>query len=193
MKPEPAKSTDVPALARTFALAFAHDPMTVWRRPTATPLDLQAYYYAIVTEYVALGVMWQTHGCRAGAAWLGPEEVDRRKGKRRSGDRPEAQPREAPVPASDSALWDWLDARLPLQPVWFLDLIAVSPESQRHGWGSELVELGMDRARAARCPAFLETSLETNVKFYEHHGFQIVDEGTPPDGGPMVWFMQASP
>jgi GNAT superfamily N-acetyltransferase len=192
MKPERAKSAEVAALAITFALAFAHDPMTVWRRPTATPSDLRAYYGAIVAEYVGLGVMWQTHGCRAGAAWLGPEDVARREEKRRA-DRRATESREAPAKAPESVLWDWLDARLPRQPVWFLDLIGVSPESQRQGWGSELVALGVDRARAARCPAFLETSLEANVTFYESHGFRIVEEGIPPGGGPVVWFMQASP
>ena len=90
-------------------------------------------------------------------------------------------------------LWDWLDARLPQRPVWFLDIIAVAPESQRQGLGSDLITHGLVRARAAHCPAFLETSLESNVTFYESHGFQIVDEGSPPGGGPVIWFMQAAP
>jgi len=192
MEPEPATDADVTALAGAFALAFARDPMTVWRRPTATHDDLRVYYGALIGECVGLGVMWKSHGCRAGAAWLGPEGISRRNAQRRARRRG-VEPRPAGTTATDSVLWDWLDARLPQRPFWFLDSIAVAPEAQRQGLGSALVAHGLVRARAAHCLAFLETSLASNVNFYESHGFQIVDEGVPPGGGPVIWFMQASP
>ena len=61
---------------------------------------------------------------------------------------------------------------------------AVAPESQRQGLGSGLITPGLVRARAAHCPAFLETSLESNVTFYESHGFQIVDGEARLEAGP---------
>jgi ribosomal protein S18 acetylase RimI-like enzyme len=192
VEPEPATAADATALAETFALAFARDPMTVWRRPTATPEDLTVYYRKLIGECVGLGVMWKGHGCRAGAAWLGPEEVGLRNEQRRARRR-EAARRRVGSAQAESLLWDWLDARLPQRPLWFLDMIAVTPESQHQGLGGALVTHGLVRARAAHCPAFLQTSLESNVMFYEAHGFRIVDEGSPPGGGPVIWFMQTSP
>jgi ribosomal protein S18 acetylase RimI-like enzyme len=164
--------------------------MVAWRRPSQTTADARAYYDTLLRGYVELGVLWQAHACRAGVVWLAPEDSARLADKRRT-ERREAAPEHATGAAPRSELWDWLDARLPSEPVWFLELIAVAPEAQGQGWGGALVEHGLDRARAARCPAFLETSRASNVPFYESHGFRVVDHGLPPGDGPPVWFMQA--
>jgi len=89
-----------------------------------------------------------------------------------------------------AAFWDWLDAHVPGEPCWFLDLVGVAPAAQGRGLGRALVRHGLERARADGCPAFLETGTPRNVPFYESLGFQVVGERQAPDAGPVIWFMQ---
>ena len=59
----------------------------------------------------------------------------------------------------------------PQRPHWYLSGIGTDPPEQGTGVGSTLM-----RSRLARCdedgvPAYLESSKERNVPFYERHGF----------------------
>ena len=49
------------------------------------------------------------------------------------------------------------------------------------------------RCDAARLPAYLESSKERNVPFYERHGFRVTGELTIPGGGPTLWLMWRNP
>ncbi|MFF4096481.1 GNAT family N-acetyltransferase [Streptomyces sp. NPDC001834] len=72
----------------------------------------------------------------------------------------------------------------PQEPAWFLNTVAVSPEAQGKGLGSEVLVPGIEEAGHAGYPAFLETSSERNVRFYERLGFRVTAAVTLPDGGP---------
>lgn len=61
----------------------------------------------------------------------------------------------------------------PKEPGWFLETVATSPEAQGKGLGSAVLIPGIQEAGRAECPAFLETSSEANVRFYERLGFQV--------------------
>jgi ribosomal protein S18 acetylase RimI-like enzyme len=73
------------------------------------------------------------------------------------------------------------------QPHWYLFNLAVSPERQSQGLGALLLRHGIARAEERGMPCFLETTNIRNVGFYEKHGFQLVREGRPSGGGPLVW------
>ena len=134
--------------------------------------------------------LWKVHGCTAGAVWLPPElaerfaEIDKATWA-------DIAPLTSDGGARYAAFWDWLDAHVPSEPCWFLDAVGVAPTAQGRGLGRRLVLHGLERARAEGCPAFLETGNPRNVPFYESLGFQVVGEQRAPDGGPMIWFMQA--
>jgi hypothetical protein len=58
--------------------------------------------------------------------------------------------------------------------------------------------LGVDPPRSRHpanggAPAYLETETESNVPFYERHGFQVVGELDVPSGGPHLWLMWRDP
>jgi len=89
-------------------------------------------------------------------------------------------------------MWDWLGSYV-ANDVWYLEVLGVEPACQRSGVGSALTRHGLDRARADTADAFLETSVASNVPYYKHLGFEVVNEGDPPDGGPHVWFMRCTP
>ncbi len=44
-----------------------------------------------------------------------------------------------------------------------------------------------------RLPAYLETSADGNVRFYQRHGFEVTAAVDMPDGGPRTWCMRRMP
>jgi ribosomal protein S18 acetylase RimI-like enzyme len=90
-------------------------------------------------------------------------------------------------------LWDWVEARVPQEPLWYLDQLGVDPPRQGEGLGRTLVQFGLAQADRAGLPAFLETAAERNVRFYESLGFRVVETGKVPDGGPRIWFLRYDP
>jgi GNAT superfamily N-acetyltransferase len=190
--PELASPGDVPALAVTFAAAFGDDAMIRWPMPEATPATLQELFRVILAPYAESGVLWKIGGQDGGAAWL-PPGVAGRFAEIEQSTRAAISPLTGDGGARYAAFWDWLDAHLPGEPCWFLDLVGVAPGAQGHGLGRALVRHGLARARAGGCPAFLETGTPRNVPFYESFGFRVVGEQQAPDGGPVIWFMQTPP
>jgi len=88
------------------------------------------------------------------------------------------------------ALWSWVESHLPSEPLWYLDALAVDPSRQAKGIGGALLRFGLELGERDGTGAFLETSRERNVGYYERFGFRVVDEGDAPGGGPHIWFMR---
>ncbi|MGW9404799.1 GNAT family N-acetyltransferase [Arthrobacter sp. NPDC055585] len=86
-----------------------------------------------------------------------------------------------------------LEYPLPQPPAgaWTLATIAVAPQEQGNGLGTQLMEsmlaAGPDRAIA------LETSAQSNVAFYRRFGFDVWSVSDMPGGGPPVWSMLRRP
>lgn len=83
--------------------------------------------------------------------------------------------------------------RLAPEPHWYLAAIGVEPESHGRGLGSALVRAGMWRADHDQKLIYLETETEGNVGYYEHLGFDIVDEIVAAELGLPVWLMSRCP
>jgi GNAT superfamily N-acetyltransferase len=81
----------------------------------------------------------------------------------------------------------------PARPHWYLSGIGIDPPVQGTGVGSQLLHSRLARCDTAGLPAYLESSKERNVPFYERHGFTVVGELTVPDGGPTLWLMWRDP
>lgn len=72
---------------------------------------------------------------------------------------------------------------------WYLLMIGVSPKHQRHGFGTSLIDWGLERAQEEGVICILESS-EAGQGLYERKGFQKVGlleiaEGITSDQ--MVW------
>ncbi|HET7044563.1 MAG TPA: GNAT family N-acetyltransferase [Gaiellaceae bacterium] len=88
--------------------------------------------------------------------------------------------------------WNFaLQRRAQLGPALFLSGLGVDPAHQRRGIGGALLEAGLERE--PHTPAVLLTNNEWNIRFYERHGFGVVDELTIPGGGPRTWAMVRPP
>ena len=81
----------------------------------------------------------------------------------------------------------------PERPHWYLSGIGTDPAVQGTGVGGELLRSRLARCDADRLPAYLESSKERNVPFYERHGFRVTGEVTIPGGGPTLWLMWRNP
>jgi GNAT superfamily N-acetyltransferase len=86
--------------------------------------------------------------------------------------------------------WAWVESKLPTEPVWHLDSVAVEPGWQGRGIGSALIAFAVEQASRSSASMILETGTSRNVPLYERHGFRTVEEADPPEGGPHVWFMR---
>ncbi|AWN22494.1 N-acetyltransferase [Deinococcus irradiatisoli] len=189
----PAASQDVPQAVQTLAAAFADYPWTrhtvaadrhVWRIERLQELFLTRFG-------LPYGRVWVTGDVRAVAVWTTPdtappaslgEELDPLVAEL-TGDR-------ADVSARAEAL---MAPHRPAGPAWTLQTVAVHPEAQGRGLGSAVLRPGLEAAAQAGLPAYLETSSERNVRFYERLGFAVTARVTLPEGGPLTWSMVRAP
>ena len=100
------------------------------------------------------------------------------------------------LPASDRrrmmAVLRQVDERkkaLMSDPHWYLAAIGVDPAKQGGGLGSRLMRSGIERADRGNVAIYLETEAEGNVGFYEHLGFEVVDEVTAAGLDLPIWLM----
>ncbi|WP_433591442.1 GNAT family N-acetyltransferase [Nocardia sp. CA-145437] len=99
------------------------------------------------------------------------------------GDRSEA------ATASEAAI----EPYRPQEPGWMLHTVAVAPEHQGRGLGNAVLRPGIEEAARTGYPAFLETSSEANVRFYQHLGFEVTADIALADNGLRTWCMRRVP
>ncbi|WP_116244184.1 GNAT family N-acetyltransferase [Nocardiopsis sp. FIRDI 009] len=188
----PITDTDVPTAVETLTRAFADYPFT---RHVIAADDhgerIRRFQELCLTRVgMVHGRVWVADGGRAVAVWATPEqdpspafaEIGARLGEL-TGDR---------APAFESAEAA-LEPHRPSEPVWFLNTVGVAPQAQGRGLGGAVLAPGIEAAARAGYPAFLETSSERNVRFYERLGFTVTAEAELPDGGPRTWCMRRDP
>ncbi|MFF3734886.1 GNAT family N-acetyltransferase [Streptomyces sp. NPDC002476] len=183
---------DLPRAVRTLGRAFLHYPLT---RHTIAADDhaarLERFNHLFVSRIgLEHGRTWVSDDCAAVAAWTTPAtdaaavfaeigpELDRLAGDR------------APFAARAE---ETMRPHRPTVPTWFLATIGVDPGRQGRGLGRAVVLPGVEAAERAGVPAFLETSDERNVRFYQGLGFEVTADYALPDGGPHTWAMTREP
>ena len=186
-------SERVPVVAAMMTRAFADDPMiSVSLAPEDRAERMRRFFTLIDDQWAALGALWEADDAAGAAAWLGPDHATALADQNQ-----ELQEAFHALSADGGvrhdALWDWVESRIPDEPLWFLDQIGVEPSRQREGIGKALIEFGVEHARRDAVPAFLETAIARNVRYYERFGFRVIDEGDAPLEGPHVWFMRFDP
>ena len=85
-----------------------------------------------------------------------------------------------------------MEKKHPREPHWYLAVLGTDPQHQGKGHGSAVLEPVLDRCDLEGVPAYLESSKEANVPFYERHGFQVTDTHDFPKG-PRIWLMWRDP
>lgn len=188
----PADPADLPIALRTLTRAFADYAFTRHVIAQENHEERIARFQELFLTRIGMpyGRVWVADGGRAVSVWTTPEQ-DPTPGFAEIGPLlGELAGERAPhFEAAERAL----DPYRPQEPAWFLGTVGVDPESQGKGLGARVVRAGLDAADAAGQPAFLETSTERNVAFYERLGFAVTGVVDLPDGGPRTWAMLRRP
>ncbi len=197
--PEVRRATpaDRDALAAMLTRAFDDDPVMAWFFPhdDRRASRAEVFFRQVVLDgpYGRAGEVYTTEGLASAAIWLPP-------GKWRLGILDQLRF----LPAILRILpWRWLPSRLagfnqiearhPKDPPhWYLSTLGTDPDQQGHGLGSTLLADQLRRLDADALPAYLESSKERNVPFYERHGFATREVVDLPDG-PRLWLMWRDP
>ncbi len=66
------------------------------------------------------------------------------------------------------------------KPYLYLLVIGVAPHFQGQGFAGKLLRALIDKSERAGVSIYLETETESNVRMYEHFGFEVVKEITLP-------------
>ncbi|MEY2468247.1 MAG: hypothetical protein QOF21_945 [Actinomycetota bacterium] len=76
---------------------------------------------------------------------------------------------------------------------YYLAVLGTEPAAQGKGVGSAMLAPVLERCDREGIGAYLESSKEANVAFYNRHGFEVTRELPMPGGGPSVWLMWREP
>ncbi|KAA9378579.1 GNAT family N-acetyltransferase [Microbispora cellulosiformans] len=188
----PITDADVPTAVDTLARAFADYPFTrhVIAADGHEDRIRRSQELCLTRVGMMYGRVWVADGGRAVAVWATPDqdpspafaEIGPMLGQL-SGDRAAAAASAAEAVAPYR----------PQEPGWFLETVGTAPEFQGRGLGGAVLLPGLEEAERAGYPAFLETSSERNVAFYERHGFRVTADVRLPDNGPRTWCMRRDP
>ena len=86
-----------------------------------------------------------------------------------------------------------LEAKRPRAPHLYLATIGTDPSVQGRGYGSALMRVVLDRCDTDGMPSYVESSKESNIAFYNRHGYELVGEIVVPDSAVKLWLMWREP
>jgi GNAT superfamily N-acetyltransferase len=185
---------DCPVVAQAQARAFFDDPLQVWAlRDASTRLSILEQIFALMSRYASVprGESYTDESLSCAAFWVppGPFDLD-----------PESAAAMAPIldllgdaDARFRAAEDTMRANRPSELHFYLQGLGTDPPRQGEGLASAAMQPVLDRCDAEGIPAYLESTKERNVGFYERHGFEVVGCTPIPLDGPMLWLMWRLP
>jgi GNAT superfamily N-acetyltransferase len=181
-------------LSAVLGRAFVNEPMLQWSLGTHGDVAQRfVRYFEYFNETLArLGMLWEADTARGAAVWI-PGDADDAFTHAIDASRPSVHALTSDGGQRYDAFWEWIDAKIPDEPLWHLDSVAVEPGSRGTGVGAALINFGLDLARAENTGACLETGTPGNVPIYERLGFRVIDDADAPHGGPHIWFLRWDP
>jgi GNAT superfamily N-acetyltransferase len=180
-------------LSDVLARSFWDDPVMSWMVPNerARYTRLRRFFRAELWTARRRGTVLTTADQAGAALWLPP---DRWKTELRDYLRQTPSALRAfsfhLVPAL--RLLSRMEHAHPREPHWYLAVIGTDPSRQGLGVGSALITEITDRCDNEGLGAYLESSKDVNVPYYERFGFRVTDEVTAPNG-PTLWLMWRDP
>ena len=185
---------DCPVVAKAQARAFYDDPLQVWAlRDASTRLSILEQVFELLSRYssVPRGESYTDESRSCAAFWVPPGAFEM------SGEAAEAM---MPIidlhgDANDRfrAAEDTMRANRPAEPHFYLQGLGTDPPRQGEGLASAAMQPVLTRCDTHGIPAYLESTKERNVGFYEGHGFAVVGCEPIPLDGPRLWLMWRAP
>jgi ribosomal protein S18 acetylase RimI-like enzyme len=185
---------DVDAVAASSARAFYDDPLQVWALPDdATRLGKLEAMFALQTRVASLplGECFTDESRSVACFWSGPDEWQ-----------PPPEVGRALTPLRDvladglarfTTAMNAMGEAHPHERHWYLQGLGTDPPRQGQGLASAALAPMLARCDTDGVPAYLESTKERNLVFYERHGFRVTRTIDLPDGGPRLWAMWREP
>ena len=179
--------------AACLARAFEDDPVCAYLFPDRETRVARAsrLYRLAIRTFASGGVVEIDEGCHSAAIWQSPSP--RRPGPLQQvvmALRSLLVLREATSRAEE--LQKTTDSAHPREPHWYLAMLGTDPPKQGEGRGSAVLAPVLEACDHSGTPAYLESSKESNIPFYQRHGFNVQRELEVPDG-PRLWTMLRKP
>jgi GNAT superfamily N-acetyltransferase len=188
------RDDDVVPVAAAQARAFYDDPLQVWALPDdSTRLDVLRRLFELMIRVVSvpLGESYTDDSRSVAALWSPPRrwmvesEVADQLGAMATivGDGLTRMRR----------CWEAMAAVHPAAPHFYLSGLGTDPPRQGQGLGSAALAPVLTRCDEQGIPAYLESSKQRNIAFYERHGFVVKETIVVPPDGPSLWTMWREP
>ena len=175
---------------RVLASAFHDDPVINWC--CNEPSSLETFFEVTLPPFIPHQLTYLDAQGRGIAAWLGPD-----------------QQLKWPVRLTSvlkmlrlgglKCLYRLLISSVkteryhPKTPHYYLFAIGVTPEHKGQGLGTALISHMLRTCDEEGVPAYLENSKQENLRFYEGHGFKVLEEIRFAPSAPPVWLMWREP
>lgn len=183
---------DLRVVANVASRGFYGDPVMRWIFPDDDRRheQLEVSFGMLAGRFAAREGRIDLVDDVATAMWLPPD--------------PPPQPEEDPPPPDTwhlfsaeiaerfRALGAAMEAAHPVEPHWYLGVVATVPEEQGRGLGARILRPVLDLCDRDGLPAYLESSNERNLPFYFRHGFVQTGEIVVA-GGPTLFPMWRTP
>jgi GNAT superfamily N-acetyltransferase len=187
---------EIPAMARTLALAFVDDPVMSLLFNGSVPVPRATRFFEIMGRVqLHHGHTYITDGDEAAAIWAPPGQW-----KLPVKDIVMNTPAFLRVMGlrfpSSLKILNALEKNHPHEPHYYLEFIGTDPAQQGNGFGSELMRPVIERCDTEGVGAYLESSKESNLAFYGRYGFETtkIIHHKNPDGEPVPqWLMWRNP
>jgi ribosomal protein S18 acetylase RimI-like enzyme len=190
-----ATSAEVAKLSAMLGRAFLDDPVQLYLFPDeATRLKkVERLFGAFLrAHYVKQGATFSTSAHEGVALWAPPGHATFTPLEILSQAGPMLRSFGFGIQRALKVL-DTIEKEHPTEPHWYLGVLGTDPIHQGKGIGASVLQPILDRCDREGVPAYLESSKDRNVPYYERFGFKVTKEIALPRGGPLVWAMWRDP
>jgi len=191
---EVATSADRVHLSQVLARAFWDDPVWQWLfpDPSTQPKRLELTFRAYLRDAMRVGTVLTTPQRDGAALWKPP-------GQWKLGNlsllraAPDLLRAFGTRVIASLEIERAVESQHPRDPHWYLAVIGTDQTAQGKGVGGALIRQITDRCDRAGLPAYLESSKDVNVPYYQRFGFEVTGETQLGSDGPTIWFMWRDP
>jgi GNAT superfamily N-acetyltransferase len=188
------RADDVAGIAEALVKAFHDDPVMLYMfdKPAGREKKQRALFVSEAKRALRKGAVHTTASgdAKGGAIWMAPGEW-KMGGFELLGQVPLLFTLASSTPRA-LGLLSKMEKVHPTEPHWYLAILGTAPEHQGKGIASAMLEPILTRCDAEGTPAYLESSKESNIAFYQRHGFEVTGEVSAKNG-PTLWPMWREP
>jgi GNAT superfamily N-acetyltransferase len=186
---------DIDGIAAALVKAFHDDPVMTYLFPKDTGRDknLRALFVSESKRSLRRGALHTTAGgpAQGGAIWMSPNNW-KTGGFELLGQIPLLLRMGLGNTTRALGVLGEMEKIHPKEPHWYLAVLGTATEHQGKGVGSALMAPVLTRCDAEGLPAYLESSKDSNIPFYQRHGFEVTGEVNVKNG-PTLWPMWRDP